>query len=181
MTRYLAFLRGVNVGGKGLIKMAELRDALAAAGLADVRTYIQSGNVIFESGVNDRRKLVRKIKSTIEKDLGLPVDAALFTADQWQRAIEAAPSWWGADETWKHNLLILIEPYDIEEVLADIGELKPGIEKIEPGKDVIYQSLSLEKFGRTSSGKLASKPSYQRMTVRNRNTARKLLSLLREG
>jgi uncharacterized protein (DUF1697 family) len=49
MARYLALLRGVNVGGKGMIKMADLKTALEAAGFDTVKTYIQSGNILFSS------------------------------------------------------------------------------------------------------------------------------------
>ena len=180
MKRYLALLRGVNVGGKGMIRMAELRDALAAAGLSDVRTYIQSGNVIFSSGVTDTGRLTALIKKAIRQSFNLDVDAAVFPQAEWGKIISAAPDWWGVEKTWKHNLLVMIEPYRMQDVLEAIGNLKPDIESVQPGKGVLYQSLSLAKFGRTSSSKLVGTPVYKRMTIRNFNTAMKLKSLLEE-
>ena len=72
----------------------------------------------------------------------------------------------------------MLKPYDMDEAAAAIGELKPDIETIEPGNGVLYQSMSLKIFGRTTTGKLASNPIYKRITVRNNNTVIKLLSLL---
>lgn len=174
---YLAFLRGVNVGGNGMIKMSDLQVALSKDGLDDVRTYIQSGNVIFSSEESDSDKLAARIKSLIQQEFKLTVDVAVFSAAQWQQVIESAPKWWGADKAWKHNILILIKPFEMREIMADIGDLKPEIEAVKPGDNVIYQSISWDKFGRASSGKLASKPSYKKMTIRNFNTATKLLNL----
>jgi uncharacterized protein (DUF1697 family) len=65
MTVYVSMLRAVNVGGRGLIKMEPLREAYESAGLADVRTLLQSGNVLFRSGLTDRQRLVKRIMQEI--------------------------------------------------------------------------------------------------------------------
>jgi uncharacterized protein (DUF1697 family) len=175
---YLALLRGINVGGKNMIKMADLKACLEQAGFKKVRTYIQSGNVLFESAKSDTAQLARSLEQTIEKQFGVPVGVAVFEKKRWQAIVDKAPAAWGSDQNWKHNLLVLLEPYDMKAVVADIGELKPDIEMLVPGDGVLYQSLSLKLFGRTTTGKLASKPVYKRMTIRNYNTAVKLLALL---
>ncbi len=177
MQTYLALLRGVNVGGKSIIKMAELRTALEAAGLANVRTYIQSGNVFFDAPKQDPNILAKQVEHVLEHDFELPVGVAVFSKLDWQNIIAKAPKTWGADKTWKHNLLIMLPPYDMPEVVKAVGELKPDIEAMMAGEGVLYQSLLFEKFGRTTGGKLASNPIYKRMTIRNFNTATKLLTL----
>lgn len=177
METYLALLRGVNVGGNSLIKMANLRDTLTKEGFSDVRTYIQSGNVIFKSGTTNTAELAEQIKSYINKDFGMSVDVVVFSKTEWQLIISSAPKWWGDDKTWKHNLLILIRSSDMSEAIEALGNLKPEIESVEPGKGVLYQSMSFEKFGRTSSSKLVLLPVYKKMTIRNFNTATKLLAL----
>lgn len=178
MTTYLALLRGINVGGKSLIKMADLKTALAEAGFKNVSTYIQSGNVIFGSSADDKLVIAKKIAKTIKASFDLTVDVIVLTADEWKAIIKAAPKWWGKDTSWKHNMIVMTSEFDMKEVMEIIGELKPEIEKIEPGLGVLYQSLSLEKFGRTTSGKIASNPIYKHMTIRNYNTATKLVTLL---
>ena len=101
-----------------------------------------------------------------------------MSQSQWRQIITDAPAWWGNEPTRKHNLIILIEPYDMKDIIAAIGTLKPDIEAIAPGDGVIYQSLSLTSFGRTTSGKLASNPIYKKMTIRGRNTLLKIGILL---
>ncbi|MEO6513436.1 MAG: DUF1697 domain-containing protein [Candidatus Saccharimonadales bacterium] len=178
MTTYLALLRGVNVGGKAMLKMADLAQALTDTGFERVTTYIQSGNVIVHADDKDKQAVAEVIKACIKKDFDLSVEIALFTSAEWREMIEAAPSWWGKDAEWKHNLLVLTEPVPMKEVVVAIGDLKPDIENMEPGTGVLYQSMSRKLFGRTTTGKLAASPIYKKMTIRNYNTATKLLKLL---
>ena len=178
MAKYLALLRGINVGGKGLVKMADVREALLQSGFEGVSTYIQSGNVLFESNNNDTQVLGHRIESVIHDHFSLHTEAAVFTSAQWQAIIAAAPAWWGHKDGFKHNLLIMIGEHRMDEVMAAVGALKPEYELITPGESVLYQSISLQFFGRATSGKLASNPIYKKMTIRNYNTATKLAALL---
>jgi uncharacterized protein (DUF1697 family) len=178
--RYIAFLRGVNVGGNGLIKMSELAEALSKAGLQQVKTYIQSGNVLFDSPETDTTKLAERVTKTIQNTFKLSVDSSVFSKPEWQQIIAAAPKWWGKDAAYKHNVLILTTLRDSKEIAAEIGELKPDIETMQPGNRVLYQSLSWDAFSRTTGGKLAAKPVYKQMTIRNYNTATKLAKLLEQ-
>lgn len=177
-TSYLALLRGVNVGGNNKLPMADLKAALTEAGLTDVRTYIQSGNVLFRAAAADTMQLARQVEQVIQDRFQLQVDVVVFSKQQWQKVVDNAPKWWGKDSAWKHNLLILLPPFAMPEVVKAVGELKPDIESMEPGEGVLYQSMSLKLFGRTTTGKLASNPVYKRMTIRNYNTSIKLLDLL---
>ena len=175
---YLALLRGVNVGGNGIIGMPTLREALTDSGFSDVCTYIQSGNILFTSTNIDREQLTRAIQKCIKSTFNLDVGVVLFTKEEWRQIISDAPAWWGNDTEWKHNLLILLPPTTVTETIDAIGTLKPDIEAIQPGKGVVYQSMSFKLFGRTTTGKLASNPIYKMMTIRNYNTATKLLAQL---
>jgi uncharacterized protein (DUF1697 family) len=175
---YLALLRGVNVGGNNIISMTALRDALAAAGLENVQTYIQSGNVLFQSPEKDTVRLATLIQKVISKHFNTQVEVVVFSRQHWQRIIAAAPGTWGKDPAWKHNLLVLLPPFDMDDVVASIGTLKPDIESLVAGEGVLYQNVSLQMFGRATTGKLASNPAYKRMTIRNYNTATKLLERL---
>lgn len=176
--KYLALLRGINVGGKSLIKMVELKDALTAAGFENVRTYIQSGNVMFESKENDKEVLSRKLSENIFESFALEVDCVVFTDKQWRDIVQAAPDWWGQDDTWKHNVLVMTSVHDMKRVLEEIGELRTGVEKVETDLGVLYQSISWKDFSKARSGRIASLPIYKQMTVRNYNTSVKLAELL---
>ncbi len=178
MNSFVGFLRGVNVGGKSLLKMSQLCESLTAAGMIDVRSYIQSGNILFSSPQSDTQKLARQVKAIIEKQHKLTVEVVVISNTDWRQIVKTAPNWWGRDPAWKHNLLILIPPYSMAEVVVAIGDLKPDIEMLEAGDGVIYQSMSLNQFGQTTTGKLAKSPVYKKLTIRNYNTVTKILALL---
>jgi uncharacterized protein (DUF1697 family) len=176
MSKSLALLRGINVGGNTLMKMADLRAALEADGFEDVTTYINSGNVIFKT---QKGKPGPRIEKVIEKAFNHDVGVVTFTDKQWAAIVDAAPSWWGNDDKWRHNMLALLDASEMEAALEDIGELRAGMEKVAAGKGVIYQSVEIASVGKAATGsKLASKPVYKRMTIRNYNTAVKLAALL---
>jgi uncharacterized protein (DUF1697 family) len=175
---YLALLRGVNVGGKGLVRMSELKECLEKAGFVNVRTYIQSGNVLFMAPKTETAGLARKIEAVIEKKFAMKVGVVVFAENEWREIVSGAPKSWGKSKDWKHNLLALLPGTKTADVIEAIGALKAEIEVVTAGRGVIYQSLSIESFGRTTSGKLSGHPIYRRITVRNINTARKLAEFL---
>jgi uncharacterized protein (DUF1697 family) len=90
MVTYIAFLRGVNVGGKNRIKMTELRQALAAAGLARVETYIQSGNIVFEVAGSDA-ELRQLIERLLAERFDVATTVILRTAAELARLVAACP------------------------------------------------------------------------------------------
>lgn len=176
---YVAFLRGINVGGNSLIKMDALRAALTESGLESVTTYIQSGNVLFESKSSDENVLGKQIEGCIKKHFKLDVAVAVFNHGEWQRIITNAPSWWGKVADWRHNIFIIVTPQSAEDIAQNIGELKPEFEKLQTGNRVLYQSIALQGIGRGASGsKLASNKVYKQISIRNYNTATKLATLL---
>ena len=90
MTIYIALLRGINVGGKNMIKMADLKRILETLGLSQVEIYIQSGNIIFESDENENT-LREKIQKEIEKSYGFSIVVVLRTAVELGQIIEDCP------------------------------------------------------------------------------------------
>jgi len=90
MTIYIALLRGINVGGKNIIKMAELKRVFESIGLCDVKTYIQSGNVLFKSNETEE-SLNNKIEHEIEVVFGISVKVVLRTAVELEWIILNCP------------------------------------------------------------------------------------------
>ena len=91
MTQYISMLRGINVGGHKKIKMAELRRLYESLGFTHVKTYIQSGNVIFSCTDSDRSELVNKIETHIQQTLGFSVPVILRTKSEFEHVIENNP------------------------------------------------------------------------------------------
>jgi uncharacterized protein (DUF1697 family) len=91
MTTYVAFLRGINVGGKKLIKMEDLRRVVESIGLKNVRTFIASGNVLFETSQTNRDALTRKIEKKLLTAFGHDVPVVLQTIDELKDLLRAGP------------------------------------------------------------------------------------------
>lgn len=90
MAIYIALLRGINVGGKNKIKMADLRELLERIGLEKVQTYIQSGNILFESDEAEAA-LRERIEQEIETRFGLSITVILRTSDELKQIVESCP------------------------------------------------------------------------------------------
>jgi len=90
MSIYISLLRGINVGGKHRVNMAELKVTLEEASLQNVRTYIQSGNVLFKSDVEET-ELREKMEQAIEKRFGFPVPVILRTSQELRAIVDGCP------------------------------------------------------------------------------------------
>lgn len=176
---YVALLRGVNVGGKNKIPMPLLREAFEKAGFAEVSTYINSGNVLFASNEADAEVLQKKCRQAILDGFGLDIAVAVLSAKELADALAGAPAWWGRDEDAKHNAIFVIAPAGAAAVLAAVGEAKPAYERVAAFGRVIFWSAPLKTFSHTRWSKIVSVPAaYGSITIRNANTAKKLLQLV---
>jgi len=90
MTIYIAFLRGINVGGHNKLKMAELRDALQPLGLQNIRTYIQSGNILFEASESEEL-LQQQIQETIQATFTITSTVIIRTAEEFRSIVNNCP------------------------------------------------------------------------------------------
>jgi uncharacterized protein (DUF1697 family) len=178
--RYVALLRGINVGGNNKVPMADLKACLEDSGLNNVQTYIQSGNVIFESDAKDETKLTADIEAAIEKTFGFPIVVAVFTTTEFKHIAQHTPKGWLKNPEWKYNYLFLKKPTTAQQALEALGDQKTEIEYVEAGKGVLYQAMSIKLFGRTTASKMIGTPIYKQMTIRNDNTVQKLVALLDE-
>jgi uncharacterized protein (DUF1697 family) len=91
MSNYIAMLRGINVSGHNIVKMEQLRASFAALGFSNVKTYIQSGNVVFEAAKDSAASLSKKIEQKILSDFGFPVPVFLRTSKEMEEIIKANP------------------------------------------------------------------------------------------
>ncbi len=91
MPRYVALLRGINVGGHNRVAMADLRDLITSLGHGDVATYVQSGNVVFTAGSAAPKALADQLATAIEDNLHLTVPVVVVTADDLARIVADNP------------------------------------------------------------------------------------------
>lgn len=175
--KYIALLRGINVGGNNKVAMTELKHCFEGVGFTDVLTYINSGNVIFDSAETNKAKLVQLCEQAIEAQFGFHIICAVIRADELQAALEHAPSWWGKDSTVKHNAIFVIAPKTTKEIMESIGETKPEYESVATYEPIIFWSAPAQTFSRTRYSKIVGTKAYKSITIRNFNTTKKLLEL----
>jgi len=178
-TVYVALLRGVNVGGKNNVSMAALKKTFEALGLQDVRTYINSGNILFRAAGTDARALERRIDRLLEKDHRLASKAVVRSETDMARLVKAIADVWKRNPQWKYNVMFLRHTVDSPRVLDGIT-LKPDIERAVYRHGTLLWSARVSALSRTAMLKLVGQPLYQEMTVRGVNTTRKILDLMRQ-
>jgi uncharacterized protein (DUF1697 family) len=177
--QYLALLRGINVGGKNLVKMADLRSAFEEMEFADVTTYIASGNVVFRAPRQNREKLAARLESELTNRFGVELKVVLLTAAQLRGVVEGAPRGFGA-ESDLCDVIFIRKPLSAKKAFG-LVETREGIDKAWQGRGVLYFSRLAAKASGSRLSKLAARPEYKNMTVRNWSTTRKLLALLDPG
>ncbi|MDR2956935.1 MAG: DUF1697 domain-containing protein [Coriobacteriales bacterium] len=179
MSVRIALFRGVNVGGKGIISMAELRSAFVDAGFIDAVTYINSGNVLFTS-VEKTLTLQASIAQMVSVKFGLQTPVAVISMEELADALAQAPDWWGIDNDDRHNAIFVIPPEKAEAVCAEVGDIKPEYEKLAWYGQLIFWSAPMKTFSKTRWSSVSKYPVYQKLTIRNHRTARKLLELAKQ-
>ena len=176
--RFVALLRGINVGGNNLIKMSALRESFEALGFSDVVTYIQSGNVVFSSKPATTRALTRKIEASLRAHLGEAAWVLVVPHRELSAIVEQAPRSFGKDPgTYRYDVLFTREPLTPAEVLAEVS-LREGVDEAHAGKHAVYFRRLISRATQSKLPQLVQKPVYKSVTIRNWNTTTRLLTML---
>jgi uncharacterized protein (DUF1697 family) len=167
--KYVAFLRGVNVGGR-VIKMADLKDCLKAAGFGNVTTYLQSGNVVFESDKTEPH-LKAELGALFTETFKYPARVQVISMEKLREIIAANP--FAAAPADFHQYVIFIEN-DLETQLVEEAGKQLG-EDVKAGQNVVYWKIQKGQTLKTPFAKLLTKSKYKEFnTNRNLNTLQKI-------
>jgi len=177
---YVAFLRGVNVGGNGMVSMAAIKEALVALGLSDVRTYINSGNVIFSTRASDAQQLTARIEKALERHTGMAIKVLVMDHKTLKKMVDAIPRNWVDDKTMRTYVLMLWKELDDRRIL-DRLPIKPGVDELRYTPGAVVWRVDRENVGRSQMSRIVGTPLYKRLTVRSANTMRKLNELTAHG
>ena len=178
MNEYVALLRGINVGGKNLIKMTELKLCLEDAGFKDVHTYIQSGNVLFRAAGSEQVRLTKQIEDALSKTFNYQSRVVVRSLKQMKDIVTHAPKGFGSDPaTYRYDVIFLKEPLTAAEAMKNVA-MKEGVDQAFAGKGVLYFLRLSSRATESKLARIISMPMYQNMTIRNWNTNTKLLSML---
>lgn len=175
---YVALLRGINVGGNNKVEMKRLKEVFEKAGHLNVSTYINSGNVIFESKESNSKKLAEEIEKIIEKEFGFNIKVLVKSLTEIKLIEKELPSSWQNDLKMKCDVMFLWEEVDNKKVLDGLT-IKKGIDEVIYIKGALLWSIQRSGATRSGIAKLVGTNLYKQMTIRNCNTLRKLFSLMK--
>ncbi len=180
-TRYVALLRGINVGGSNIIKMTDLKACFESLGARDVSTFIASGNVLFTApGRSTAEKLTKKLEAGLTRRFEYEARLMLRSPAELETIVEKRPKGFG-DEAAKYRYdVFFLKGVEADEVIAQL-EPKEGVDRLWAGAGVMYSSRLIAKATSSRLNRVAMLPAYQQMTIRNWNTTRKLAELLRSA
>lgn len=175
---YVALLRGINVGGRNPIKMAALKTCVESMGYREVATYIQSGNVLFESDVKNRKDLTDHFERCLSAQFRYSSCVVVVSHDELKRAVQQAPKGFGRNPAaFRYDVIFLKPPLTASQAIREIP-VKEGVDTANAGKSVLYFSKLIKKASQSRLSRITQLPIYQHMTIRNWNTTTQLLALM---
>ena len=175
MTRYIALLRGINVGGNNMVAMADLRAILTKMGFADVKTLLQTGNAVFGSTAMSAGSLEAQLEAELERRLKLKIDFHVRSAAEWRKAIDANP--FTADAKKDPARLVMTcykSPLDTAQV-KKVQAAITGPEKLRADGRHLYMTFP-DGQGNSKAAVLVGR-AFGAGTARNWNTVLKLAAL----
>ena len=177
--RYVALLRGVNVGGNGKVDMKQLPAVFEAAGMSRAKTYINSGNVVFETDLDDRTAVTELLENSIERHFGIAIRVLVKSRDEIASIVAALPDDWTNDDAAKCDVFFLWPAVDRPSIVDELPS-DPAIDDVRYTPGAVLRWVARKNAAKSKLTRIAGTPLYQEMTIRNCNTARKLRSLLEE-
>ena len=176
MSCFVALLRGINVGGNKMIAMADLRAALTKAGFSNVRTLLQSGNVVLDAAAASPAKLESQLEAQIEKRFSLDVEVHVRSAAELAAVIAGNPFAAEAERDPSHLLVTFFKaPLDAAKVKATQAAIV-GPERLQADGRHLYMVFP-EGIGRSKATVVVGKMLGPGGTARNWNTVQKLAAL----
>ena len=181
MARYALLVRGINVGGKNKVVMAELCQELTELGLEKVETYINSGNIFFTS-TGPKAQLVEKLEAFFEIHYPFIQSFSLLSQEDYEAELENMPAWWTKDLARK-DFLFYTEGLDVDQVIEKVNSLELEDEVVHCGKlGIFWGKFSEESYFKTAYHKYLLKiPFYRHITIRNAKTFDKIGQMLKNN
>ena len=180
MTRFALLVRGINVGGKNKVVMADLRQQLTDLGLGQVETYINSGNIFFTTDL-PRTQLAECLSTFFENHYPFIERFSLLSREDYEAECASLPEWW-SKEMARKDVLFYTEGLGRESVEEKLLALDLGEEVLHFGKvSVFWGKFSEASYAKTAYHKqLMKMPFFRLMTIRNANTFDNIGTLLKK-
>lgn len=179
--KYISILRGINVSGKRMIKMAELKNLYEALGLINVITYIQSGNVVFETYQTEEAEIAKKIELSITKSYGFDVPVLVKTVACWEKVINSNPYINDCNKEISRFHVTFLSGNVAPELAEMIRDIKSGNDAYLIVEKAVYLYCP-DGYGRTKfTNTFFEKKLKTKATTRNWETVKKLLEIAKQG
>ena len=176
---YLAILRGINVGGNNKVDMRDLSSALSGAGLNKVTTYINTGNIIFESANQTAKDLEQTIHDAILVKFNLDIKVLIKSRDQIRTVAQAIPITWVNNSEMKCDVMFLWGGYDSETAVSSI-QVNKDVDNIIYCSGALIWQIKRSDYSKSKMNKIIGTDIYKNLTARNCNTVRKILEKMDE-
>lgn len=177
--KYVALLRGINVGGKNKISMADLKTCFENLGYQEVSTYINSGNVLFTSDKSDDF-LSHEIEDTLLTKFKFDseiIKTLVISEPKLKSVIRSAPEGFGSEPEKYYSDVIFLIGSTSSEVFPQI-DVNPAVDNVWRGDGVIYYQRLSAQLTKSRLSKIVGKPVYKSITIRTWNTVNKLYQRL---
>jgi len=166
--KYVALLRGINVGGKNRVETKKLKGVFESLGFTNVSTYLNSGNVIFEPAKKPSQKI---IEESVAKEFGFSVPLLIKSEKEIKSINAAIPDAWKKDDQWQCNVAFLFPEIDSAKTINELPIKKEFVD-IRYTKGAIFWWVELENYNKSNLYKVISHKAFKQMTIRNINTTR---------
>ena len=159
--------------------MAELKKCFEALGGMEVKTCLNSGNVIFSSADAPGAALTDQVERMIQRTFGLNIPVFIIPQEELADTLRHAPDWWGTEDPEVYdNLIFILPPASFQDVYREIGAPKEGLEQIRDYGSAVFWSFDRKKYQNTNWWpKTASAEVAPKLTIRTANTVRKIARL----
>ncbi|BBM85878.1 DUF1697 domain-containing protein [Candidatus Uabimicrobium amorphum] len=176
---YVALLRGINVGGKNKIDMKMLKKTFEKAGMESVQTYINTGNIVFSQTKRPQSQLATVLQKAIYEDFALKIPVLVRNIEEFTNVSKAIPEFWVNDKTMKCDVMFLWEDIDNISIIDKI-EITANIDTVIYVPGAILWHSDRKNASQSARAKLAKSHLYQKITIRNVNTTRKIHTMLQQ-
>lgn len=173
--RYVGLLRGINVGKSVKVPMKDLKLLIEDIGATDVVTYLNSGNVVFTSDT-DIQELQKQIELKLEQQFGQRIPILLLSSTTVRAVRDAIPNEWENSEREQTYIAYLFPEADRPNLIEELP-VKHHLIEFKYVPSAIIWNIKKENYNKSQITKIVSHKSYERMTTRNVNTARKLAEI----
>ena len=174
---YVALLRGINVGGKNKVEMSKLKVTFEEAGISNVTTYINSGNVVFTDNRRKAPRISEVLEEAIAADFGLEIKVLIRDRPAIKKVMKALPDEWTNDARMRCDVMFLWERFDRADVLNEL-RIKPEIEDVVYVPGAVIWRVDRDNVMKSRMTKVVGTDLYRGMTIRNCNTVRKLAGMM---